>query len=139
MIVGSCPEYAFGNFDDLHSLSNLALEFGVGLHSDCCLGSFINPFIEEAGFTLPGLFDFRLPGVTSISCDPHKYGYGPKGTSVAMFRSKELRKGVFFGVADWTGGFYATSSMAGSRPGNIIAGTWAAMVKMGKEGYSIYI
>jgi len=27
--------------------------------------------MQEAGYNLP-LFDFRLPGVTSISCDTHK-------------------------------------------------------------------
>jgi sphinganine-1-phosphate aldolase len=35
----------------------------------------------------------------------------------------------------WNGGFYATPNMAGSRPGNVVAGTWAAMMKIGKSGY----
>ena len=34
-------------------------------------------------------FDFRLPGVTSISADTHKFGYAPKGSSVIMYRSTE--------------------------------------------------
>ena len=83
---------------------------------------------------MPCLFDFKAEGVTSISCDPHKYCYGPKGASVLMFRNKELRRHSFFSVSDWTGGFYVTPSMAGSRSGCIIAGTWAAMLKQGREG-----
>ena len=35
----------------------------------------------------------------------------------------------------WNGGFYGTPNMAGSRAGNVIAGTWAAMMKIGKSGY----
>ena len=34
-------------------------------------------------------FDFRLPGVTSMSCDTHKYGYAAKGTSVVLYRDNE--------------------------------------------------
>ncbi len=34
-----------------------------------------------------------------------------------------------------SGGIYATPSMAGSRPGGLIAGAWAAMIYLGREGY----
>jgi sphinganine-1-phosphate aldolase len=135
MIVGSAPDYAFGKFDNLEEIGRIAEEFNIGCHSDCCLGSYINPFTEEAGFKLPYLFDFRVKGVTSISCDPHKYGCGPKGLSVLMFRTKELRRYVFFSTSIWTGGLYATPAMAGSRSGAIIAGNWAATMRIGKEGY----
>jgi sphinganine-1-phosphate aldolase len=91
-IVGSCPDFAFGNFDPLPEISQMALDFGTNCHSDCCLGSYINPFTEPAGFKVPCVYDFRLPGVTSISCDPHKFCFGPKGLSVIMFRNKELRR-----------------------------------------------
>jgi sphinganine-1-phosphate aldolase len=104
------------------------------MHLDCCIGSYVVPFTEEAGFKLPYPADFRVEGVTTISCDPHKYSCGPKGNSVLMFRNSELRRGIIFGVADWHGGFYATPSMPGSRPGQILAGTWAALMSIGKEG-----
>jgi len=69
----------------------LAQKWGIGCHSDCCLGGFILPFTEQAGFKLPHHVDFRIPGVTSISVDPHKYGLAPKGVSICLFRDKELR------------------------------------------------
>lgn len=34
----------------------------------------------------------------------------------------------------WNGGLYATTCIAGSRPGNVIAATWASMLKHGKKG-----
>ena len=46
----------------------------------------------------------------------HADAYGPKGFSVCMFRGQELRKGQFFACMNWPGGFYATTTMAGSRP-----------------------
>jgi sphinganine-1-phosphate aldolase len=36
---------------------------------------------------------------------------------------------------DWTGGIYASPSIAGSRPGGLIVGAWAAMMHMGLRGY----
>lgn len=49
----------------------LGLEYGIPVHVDSCLGGFLLPFMEKAGFPiLP--FDFRVPGVTSISADTHK-------------------------------------------------------------------
>ena len=90
--------------------------------------------MEELGYDLPQLFDFRIPGVTTISCDPHKYAYGPKGASVLMFRSQKLRTYQLYCNTDWNGGIYATTCMAGSRPGSAIAGTWASMLSLGRNG-----
>lgn len=114
----------------------MAQKFGTNCHSDCCLGSYINPFTEPAGFKLPWDFDFKLEGVTSISCDPHKFCYGPKGLSVIMFRTKELRRSSFFAVSQWPGGMYVTPTIAGSRSGAVIAGTWAALMKQGRDGFT---
>jgi len=55
-----------------------------------------------------------------------------------MFSNPELRRAMLFAVSNWTGGFYATPSLAGSKPGYIIAGNWAAMMKIGKAGYRKY-
>lgn len=133
-LVASAPEYAFGNYDPIEEIAALAASYGIGCHSDCCLGSYVNPFIVELGFKLAYNFDFGVPGVTSISCDPHKYAYGPKGCSILMFREKSLREYQFFVSTDWNGGIYTTISVAGSRSGAIIAGTWASMLKHGVKG-----
>ena len=70
-LIGSAPEYAHGIVDDIEALGKIAQKRGIGLHVDCCLGGFILPFMEEAGFPLDP-FDFRVAGVTSISADTHK-------------------------------------------------------------------
>lgn len=134
-LVASSPEFPYGSYDPLPKVAALAKKRGIGCHNDCCLGSFVNPFVTEAGFTLPHCIDFRVPGVTSISCDPHKYGFAPKGVSVIMFSDKKLRELQFFAVGRWNGGLYATTTIAGSRPGNVIVATWACMMKFGQKGY----
>ncbi|KAI9255153.1 pyridoxal phosphate-dependent transferase [Phascolomyces articulosus] len=134
MIAGSAINFPHGTADDIVSLGKLAKKHNIGLHVDCCLGSFIMPFLEKAGLpTVP--FDFRVEGVTSISCDTHKYGFAPKGSSIVMYRNKKIRKYQYFLCSDWTGGIYASPSIAGSRPGALIAGCWAALIKMGQDGY----
>ena len=79
--------------------------------------------------TTSRVFDFRLPGVTSISADTHKYGYGFKGTSVAQ-RSATRRCATrqYFFLTDWTGGKYCSPGIEGSRSGGLLAATWASMV-----------
>jgi len=90
--------------------------------------------MEAAGYPVP-LFDFRVPGVTSISADPHKYGCAPKGTSAVLYRTTDLRRYQFFCAPNWPGGVYASPTIAGSRPGNIIVGCWASMLYHGVGGY----
>jgi len=136
-MMGSACNYGYGTIDPIEDLGQIALRRGIGLHVDGCLGGFILPWGQELGYDIP-LFDYRVPGVTTISADTHKYGYGFKGTSVLTFRDKALRNGQYFYVTDWTGGKYASPGIDGSRSGGLLAATWAAMVSFGREGYMHY-
>src|SRR3954454_5311109 len=136
-MIGSACNYGYGTIDPIAELSDLALEKGIGLHVDGCLGGFILPFGQELASPTP-LFDFRLPGVTTISADTHKYGYAFKGSSVLAFRDKALRNAQYFFLTDWSGGKYCSPGIEGSRSGGIIAATWAAMVSIGRDGYLRY-
>eukprot|EP00475_Leptophrys_vorax_P022759 TRINITY_DN30980_c0_g1_i1.p1 TRINITY_DN30980_c0_g1~~TRINITY_DN30980_c0_g1_i1.p1 ORF type:complete len:535 (-),score=124.46 TRINITY_DN30980_c0_g1_i1:78-1682(-) len=133
-IVGSSPSYAQGIIDDIENLSEFARKKGIPFHTDCCLGSFLLYFASKLGYQLP-VYDFRNPGVTSISMDTHKYGYAPKGSSVVMYSNPEYRQYQYFTTPDWTGGIYATPGLPGSRAGSLIAVTWATMLYVGKDGY----
>lgn len=134
MIYSSAPNFPHGIIDDIEGLSKIAVANDVGLHVDCCLGGFILPFAKKLRPNMPK-FDFELPGVTSMSCDTHKYGYASKGTSVVLYKSKELRRFQYFAYPDWTGGLYVTPTLAGSRPGALSAAAWASMMRLGYEGF----
>jgi sphinganine-1-phosphate aldolase len=139
LLVGSAPNFPHGIVDEIPALSRLATTYKIPLHVDCCLGSFVIAFLKKAGFPSPyeeeGGFDFRLPGVTSISVDTHKYGFAPKGNSVVLYRNRVYRSYQYFIYPDWSGGVYASPSVAGSRPGALIAGCWASLMSVGESGY----
>ncbi|XP_052766123.1 sphingosine-1-phosphate lyase 1-like isoform X1 [Mya arenaria] len=134
MLVGSAPQFPHGSIDNLEAIGALGVRYNVPVHTDCCLGGFLVPFMEKAGFDVP-IVDFRVPGVTSISADTHKYGFAPKGSSVILYRNTEYRRGQFFVQPDWPGGIYASPTLAGNRAGAIIASCWASMMHFGEDGY----
>jgi glutamate/tyrosine decarboxylase-like PLP-dependent enzyme len=133
-IVGSAPCYPHGVVDRIAGMGEIAAAHGIGLHVDACLGGFLLPFMREAGYPVPD-FDFRIPGVTSISADLHKNGYAAKGASVIAYRTQELRRFQYFVSTDWPGGLYGSPTMLGTRPGGAIAAAWAAIVALGRDGY----
>lgn len=133
-IAASAGNYPHGIIDPLEKLSDLALEHKIGFHVDGCLGGFILPWIEKLGYPIPP-FDFRLPGVTSMSCDTHKWGFSLKGTSVVLYRNPKLRRYQYFTTTNWAGGLYISPTFQGSRSAGLSAAAWAAMVTIGQEGY----
>merc|ERR1719323_50973 len=134
MLVGSAPQFPHGSMDNIQDIAALGVRKGIPVHVDACLGGFLVAFMEEAGFSVPP-FDFRLPGVTSISADTHKYGFAPKGSSVILYRDMKYREYQWFCFPDWPGGIYATPTIGGSRAGGIVAACWAALLYFGREGY----
>jgi len=130
MIYASAPTYPQGVVDPIEELSEVALQYNIGLHVDACLGGFVLAFWDDAP-----KFDFQVPGVTSMSIDTHKYGYAAKGTSVVLYRHKKLRHAQYFCYSKWSGGMYATPTLAGSKAGALEACAWAALMSIGRDGY----
>ncbi len=134
LLVGSAPAYPTGVVDPIEELAAVARRHDVLLHVDACMGGYLLPFLARLGrFDVP--FDFRVDGVTSMSADLHKYGYAAKGVSVALYRTHELARHQVFVTTDWDGGFYASTTVAGSKPAGPIAAAWAAMMHLGLDGY----
>ena len=134
LVVGSAPAYPHGVIDPIPELARAASERGVLMHVDACLGGYLLPFAEKLGHPVPP-FDFRVPGVTSISADLHKYAYAAKGASTVLYRDEALRRFQYFTYSDWPGGLYGSPTMTGTRPGGAIAAAWAVMNHLGQEGY----
>jgi glutamate/tyrosine decarboxylase-like PLP-dependent enzyme len=132
LVVGSAPNYPYGMVDPIPELAALASERGISFHTDSCLGGFMLPFLERLGEPVPP-FDFRVPGVTTMSADVH---YCVKGASVVLHRDEQhLKKHQLFVYDRWPGGLYASFAMAGARPALPIAAAWAIMNHLGEEGY----
>ena len=134
LLVGSAPSYPFGVMDPIVEIATLAKKGNLLCHVDACIGGFMLPFAKELGFPIPA-FDFAVDGVTSLSADIHKYGYSPKGASVILYRTHELRRFQFSLYTKWAGGIYGSPTITGTRAGGNIAGAWAALRSIGKTGY----
>ena len=135
LLVASAPNYPFGVIDPVEQIAALALERDLLCHVDACLGGLLLPFWERIGEPVQP-WDFRVPGVTSISADLHKYGYAYKGASVLLFRDlAHYWAQWWFDDSAWGGGMYGSPTAAGTRPAPPIAGAWAALRTLGEEGY----
>jgi glutamate/tyrosine decarboxylase-like PLP-dependent enzyme len=134
LLVCSAPCFPFGVIDPVADLAKIAVERKKLLHVDACMGGFMLPFMKETGYPVPD-FDFSLPGVTSISLDAHKFGYAMKGASIILYRNPEMRMKQFYIYPDWPGGIFASVALMGTRSGGSVAGAWAVMNYIGKDGY----
>lgn len=134
LMVGSAPPFAYGVIDPIAEIAAIAEAAGAWMHVDCCLGGLFVPFARELDPTIP-LFDFRVPGVTSMSADLHKYGYSVKGVSTLLLREHALEEHARFVSGDRLEGLYITPAIAGTRPAGAIASAWAVMNLLGRQGY----
>ncbi len=134
LMVGSAPSYAHGVIDPIQELAAIAKSKGILFHVDCCVGGMYLPFAEMLGYDIQ-LFDFRVDGVTSISCDLHKFGYVPKGCSTVLYKNKELRHHQLFSCSNWPGYTIVNPTVTSSKSGGPMAGAWSMFKLWGKEGY----
>jgi glutamate/tyrosine decarboxylase-like PLP-dependent enzyme len=133
-LVGSAPSYPQGVIDPIEELAELAFSKGLPMHVDACVGGYLLPFVRELGHPVPP-FDFRVPGVTSISADLHKYGFAAKGASTILYRDRALRRYQAYTFSDWPGGLFASMTLLGTRAGGPIAAAWASLMRMGRAGF----
>lgn len=134
LVVASAPSYPNGVLDPVTEIAAMASRHNIPVHVDACIGGFMLPWLEKLGYSLP-LWDFRIPGVTSVSADAHKFGYGAKGASVLVYRNMDYMQHQFVVTTDFPGGIYISPTLLGTRPGGPIAAAWAGMHHLGEKGY----
>ena len=134
LIVGSAPAYAHGVADPIREMGQIALDKDVLFHVDGCIGGWMLPYFRRLGAETPD-FDFSVPGVTSISVDLHKYAYTPKGASLILYKSKEVRRYQIFSCPGWTGYTIVNPTIQSSKSGGPLAAAWAVLHHIGDAGY----
>ncbi len=130
LVVASAPSYTHGVVDPVAEVGRVAKETGRWFHVDACVGGMVLPFLDD----VPD-FDFSIDAVDSISMDLHKYGYTPKGASLVLYRTPELRAYQYFATASWTGYPVANPTIQSTRSGASLAAAWAAVQHLGTAGY----
>jgi len=134
LLVGSAISYAHGVVDPIRELGQLALEHDLLLHVDGCMGGFLLQYFARLGSPVPD-YDFRVPGVTSISMDLHKYAFAAKGASVILYRDKSLRRYQMYACSNWTGYTVINPTVQSTKSAGPIAASWAALHFIGDDGY----
>jgi glutamate/tyrosine decarboxylase-like PLP-dependent enzyme len=134
LVVASAPSYAHGVVDPVTAIATAAAARGVRCHVDACIGGWVLPYAARLGRPVPP-WTFAVEGVTSISVDLHKYAYAPKGTSILLHRTPELRRPQFFASAAWPGYTMLNPTMQSTKSGGPLAGAWAVVSTIGDEGY----
>lgn len=134
LLVGSATNYPYGTMDSIPGLASLARKYDLDLHVDACLGGFVLAFLDVEKYGLEP-FDFRIPEVTSISIDTHKFGKSLKGSSVLLLRNRDLSDHLGYVNVEWEGGIYAAAGLAGSASVGDYVAPWAALLKTGFLGY----
>ncbi|MEO3856065.1 aspartate aminotransferase family protein [Acrocarpospora sp. B8E8] len=135
LVVASAPSYPQGVIDPTGEIAARAAARGVPCHVDACVGGWLLPWLREAGADVPP-FDLSVPGVTSISCDLHKFGYAPKGASVLLFADAAMRRKAYFASAAWPGYTIINSTVQSSRSAGPLGGAWGTLQALGRDGYA---
>jgi len=137
LMVGSAPSYAHGIIDPIEDMAAISQKHNIFFHVDACVGGFYLPFLEKVG-KLDKHFDFRVPGVTSISLDIHKFGYAAKGASIILYADHRLRRHQIFTCAKYPGYVLINQCITSSKSGGPVASAWATINYIGEDGYKAH-
>lgn len=137
-IVGVAGSTSLGIVDPIPELSEIALAHNIYFHVDAAFGGFVLPFLKELGVYVPD-FDFRLPGVCSITIDPHKMGFAPIPAGGILFREASMMKAISTRIPYLAGGEAEQATIVGTRPGASAVAVWALLKHFGREGYKAVI
>lgn len=131
-VVGIAGTTELGKIDPIAGLSEICLDNDIYLHVDAAFGGFSIPFLQDAGYNLPE-FDFKIPGVSSMTIDPHKMGLAPIPTGGILFRHREYLESMSIETPYLTED--RQSTIVGTRTGASTAATWALLKHLGRRGY----
>ena len=136
VVVVSAPSYPYATLDPVEEVAAACDEAGVACHVDGCIGGWILPFWRARdGSALPA-WDFRVPGVSSVSADLHKYGYAPKGASVLLQRGRDRQRRQYFATTGWPGYPVVNATLLGSKSAGALAASWAIIQALGARGFA---
>ena len=132
-IVAIAGTTELGLIDPIEEISEIAFKNNIYFHVDAAFGGFSIPFLKNIGYDYPE-FDFRLPGVSSITVDPHKMGLAPIPAGGIIFRKKEYLEVMAVDSPYLT--VKTQSTIVGTRLGASTVATYALLKYFGKSGYS---
>jgi tyrosine decarboxylase/aspartate 1-decarboxylase len=126
-IIGIAGTTEYGMVDPIPELGKIAQQEDIHLHVDAAFGGLVLPFISG----VPD-FDFLVPGVGSISVDPHKMGMSTIPAGILMVRDPTCFCDLLVETPYLT--IKQAYSLTGTRPGASVAGAYAVLTHFGRDG-----
>ena len=137
-IVGNAGTTDLGVVDPIPELSKMALANDIYFHVDAAFGGFVLPFLKNLGLQAPA-FDFRFPGVHSITIDPHKMGLAPIPAGGILFKDASIVEPIGMKVSYLAGGEANLATLVGTRSGASSIAVWALLMHLGRAGYEAVV
>ncbi len=133
-ILSMAGTTSLGLIDPIESLGQIAQKNDLYLHVDAAFGGFVLPFLQELGYPIPK-WDFEVPGVSSLTADPHKMGMNPIPSGGFLLRDRTLLQKLGYDIPYLAGGGFKHFQITGTRPGGVVIAFWALLNFMGREGF----
>ena len=124
LIVATAGSSETGAVDDVERLAEIARATDLPLHVDAASGGLLIPFLRELGCSLP-IISFKIPGVTSMAIDPHKFGAAPIPAGHLLGRESRWVDGL--SIASHYHGTATHSTLLGTSPGASILATYCLL------------
>lgn len=132
-VVGIAGTTELGKIDPIEEISDICKDENVFLHVDAAFGGFVIPFLQKIGYDTSE-FDFKIPGVSSITIDAHKMGCAAIPLGMLAIRDKKWLEQISVDTP-----YISSKVQAGilaTRSAGPIAAAYAVCKELGFDGYS---
>jgi tyrosine decarboxylase / aspartate 1-decarboxylase len=128
-VVGIAGTTELGKIDPISEMSDICKDEHIFLHVDAAFGGFVVPFLKNPDYN----FDFKLPGVCSITIDAHKMGCAAIPLGILALRDKKWLEQISVDTP-----YISSKKQAGilaTRSAGPIAAAYAVSEHLGFKGY----
>lgn len=132
-VIGIAGTTELGVIDSIPELSDICQKENVFLHVDAAFGGYIIPYLQKLGYKVPD-FDFKNPGVCSITIDAHKMGCSAIPLGSLMVRNREWLEKISVDTP-----YISSSKQPGilaTRSAAPVAAAYAVAEYLGIKGYT---
>ncbi len=131
-VIGIAGTTELGKIDPIAEMSDICIDENVFLHVDAAFGGFVIPFLKKSAYKIND-FDFKIPGVSSITIDAHKMGCAAIPLGMLAIKDKKWLKQISVDTP-----YISSNVQAGllaTRSAGPIAAAFAVSQELGFEGY----
>ncbi len=131
IVVANAGSTQFGFVDPIEEIGEICENYDCYLHVDAAFGGFVIPFLNEI-YGKEIKFGFDVPGVRSVTIDPHKMGFAPYPAGGLVSR-ENIFQSIEVPAPYLPSG--KSDTLLGTRQSGSVAAAYASILHFGWEGY----